>query len=93
MKKFIAILSTAAFLGMTSSYAYAECSTDELTEKTQKVASLMEQVASKIGNGVDANEFTAESTKLNEAGNALGNGDTDKACTMYDEFIAWAEKQ
>ncbi|KKJ78674.1 hypothetical protein WH95_00885 [Kiloniella litopenaei] len=93
MKKFITVLSTVAFLGMTSSYAYAGCSTDELTEKTQKVSSLMEQVASKIGNGVDPDEFTAESGKLNEAGTALSSGDTDKACTLYDEFIAWAEKQ
>jgi len=61
------------------------CDQNQAVDKMTKLANALGQKASQATTADDSNKIVAANQKLNEGGDALGKGDYDKACQIYDE--------
>ncbi|HVO01942.1 MAG TPA: hypothetical protein VMT54_07055 [Candidatus Cybelea sp.] len=61
------------------------CTQQEAVDKMTKLATALGQKASQATTQDDSNKIVAANEKVNEGGTALGNGDYDKACSIYDQ--------
>ena len=62
------------------------CDQSQAIDKMTKVASALGQKAGQATTAEDSQKIVAANQKLNDGGTALGNGDYDKACAIYDEI-------
>jgi hypothetical protein len=61
------------------------CDQNQAVDKMTKLATALGQKASQATTNEDSQKIVAANQKLNEGGQALGAGDYDKACQIYDE--------
>jgi hypothetical protein len=62
------------------------CDQNQAVDKMTKLATALGQKAGQATTNDDSQKIVAANQKLNEGGEALGKGDYDKACSIYDEI-------
>ena len=72
-------------LAALSTPAYAGCDQAQAIDKMTKVATALGQKAGEAKTEEDSKKIVAANEKVNQGGEALGKGDYDKACAIYDE--------
>ena len=82
MKRVVVTLVAGTALLVSANAAFA-CTAEEASEKFSKRT---EQLSSP--GSVPAEKIGEVWTRMNEAGTALGNGDYDLACQIYDQIAA-----
>lgn len=65
--------------------AFAGCDQAQAVDKMTKVATALGQKAGEAQTAEDSQKIVAANEKVNQGGDALANGDYDKACMIYDE--------
>ena len=75
-------------LAAFSAPAFAGCDQAQAIDKMTKLATALGEKAGEAKTEEDSKKIVAANEKLNQGGEALGKGDTDKACTIYDEVAA-----
>ena len=68
-----------------SAPAFAGCDQAQAVDKMTKVATALGQKAGEATTAEDSQKIVAANEKVNQGGEALGKGDYDKACALYDE--------
>lgn len=66
--------------------AFAACNQQDAVDKMMAVAQGLEKLQAE--NAIDNDRLLAANENLNKAGGALGNGDYDGACAIYDQIAA-----
>ena len=61
------------------------CDQNQAVDKMTKLATALGQKASQATTEDDSKKIVAANEKVNQGGEALGKGDYDKACKIYDE--------
>ena len=72
-------------LAAFSAPAFAGCDQAQAIDKMTKVATALGQKAGEAMSEEDSKKVVAANEKVNQGGEALGKGDYDKACSIYDE--------
>ena len=72
-------------LAAFSAPAFAGCDQAQAIDKMTKVATTLGQKAGEATTEEDSKKIVAANEKVNQGGEALGKGDYDKACSIYDE--------
>jgi hypothetical protein len=72
-------------LAALSAPAFAGCDQAQAVDKMTKVATALGQKAGEAKTEEDSKKIVAANEKVNQGGEALGKGDTDKACAIYEE--------
>lgn len=72
-------------LAALSAPAFAGCDQAQAIDKMTKVATALGQKAGEAKTEDDSKKIVAANEKVNLGGEALGKGDYDKACSIYDE--------
>ncbi len=72
-------------LSTLSAPAFAGCDQAQAVDKMTKVATALGQKAGEAKTAEDSQKIVAANEKVNQGGEALGKGDYDKACSIYDE--------
>jgi hypothetical protein len=75
------LIALAAF----SAPAFAACDQAQAIDKMTKLATALGQKAGEATTAEDSEEIVAANEKVNQGGEALGKGDYDKACAIYDQ--------
>ena len=71
-------------LAALSAPAFAGCDQAHAVDKMTKVATALGQKAGEAKTEDDSKKIVAANEKVNQGGEALGKGDYDKACSIYD---------
>jgi hypothetical protein len=79
------IAASLAILAALSAPAFAGCDQAQAIDKMTKVATALGQKAGEAKTEEDSKKIVAANEKVNLGGEALGKGDYDKACSIYDE--------
>jgi hypothetical protein len=79
------IAASLAILVAISAPAFAGCDQAQAIDKMTKVATALGQKAGEAKTEEDSKKIVAANEKVNLGGEALGKGDYDKACSIYDE--------
>ena len=93
MKKLTGHAVLALSLVLFSQVARADCSPKDIDAKALEISDEVQRITPMLGKSVDTNEYYAELQKLAYAGKAVADEDLDRACSLYDEFLAWAKAQ
>ena len=93
MKKLTGHAVLALSLVLFSQAARADCSPKDIDAKALEISDEVQRLTPMLGKSVDASEYYAELGKLAHAGKAVADEDLDRACSIYDEFLAWAKAQ
>ena len=79
-------LATGVVLAMTAICpAFAGCDQAQAIDKMTKLTTALGEKAGAATTAEDSAKVVAANEKVNQGGEALGKGDTDKACAIYDE--------
>jgi hypothetical protein len=81
---FTRIAAAALVVAACSAPALA-CDQAQAVDKMTKVATALGQKAGEAKTAEDSQKIVAANEKVNQGGEALGKGDYDKACAIYDE--------
>jgi hypothetical protein len=79
------IAASLVVLAALSAPAFAGCDQAQAIDKMTKVATALGQKAGEAKTEEDSKKIVAANEKVNLGGEALGKGDYDKACSIYDE--------
>jgi hypothetical protein len=79
------IAASLVVLAALSAPAFAGCDQAQAIDKMTKVATALGQKAGEAKTAEDSEKIVAANEKVNQGGEALGKGDYDKACSIYDE--------
>jgi outer membrane protein assembly factor BamD (BamD/ComL family) len=71
-------------LAALSAPAFAGCDQAQAVDKMTKVATALGQKAGEAKTEEDSKKIVAANEKVNQGGEALGKGDYDKACSIYN---------
>ena len=93
MKKLTGFAALTLSLALSSQAAWAACTPEDLQAKSTEISAEVQKMTPNLGKTVDVNEYSTESQKLQQAGQAIADGDMDRACSLYDEFLTWAKAQ
>ena len=61
------------------------CDQNQAVDKMTKVATALGEQAGQAPTAEESQKIVAANEKVNQGGEALGKGDYDKACEIYDE--------
>ena len=61
------------------------CDQQQAVDKMTKLSAALGQKAGQATTNDDSQKIVAANEKVNQGGEALGKGDYDKACQIYDE--------
>ena len=75
---------TACLIGAAFATPALACDQNQAVDKMTKLATALGQKAGEATTAEDSQKIVAANEKLNEGGQALGAGDYDKACSIYD---------
>lgn len=67
-----------------SSPAFAGCDQAQAIDKMTKLTTALGEKAGQAATADDSQKIVAANEKVNQGGEALGKGDYDKACEIYD---------
>lgn len=79
------IAASLVVLAALSAPAFAGCDQAQAVDKMTKVATALGQKAGEAKTEEDSKKIVSANEKVNMGGEALGKGDYDKACSIYDE--------
>ena len=71
-------------LAALSAPAFAGCDQAQAVDKMTKVATALGEKAGQATTVEDSQKVVAANEKVNQSGEALAQGDYDKACAIYD---------
>jgi hypothetical protein len=71
-------------LAALSAPAFAGCDQAQAVDKMTKLVTALGDQAGKATTGDDSQKIVDANEKVNQGGEALGKGDYDKACAIYD---------
>jgi hypothetical protein len=72
-------------IALSASSAALACDQAQAVDKMTKLATALGEKASQAQTAEDSQKIVAANEKVNQGGEALGKGDYDKACSIYDE--------
>lgn len=72
-------------LAALSAPAFAGCDQAQAIDKMTKLTTALDKKAGEAKTAEDSQKVIAANEKVNQGGEALGSGDYDKACAIYDE--------
>ena len=82
---FVRIAAGFVVLAALSAPAFAGCDQAQAVDKMTKLANALGAKAGQATTAEDSQKVVAANEKMNQGGEALGKGDYDKACALYDE--------
>lgn len=78
------IFLAATLFGTVASPAFAGCDQAQAIDKMTKLTTALGEKAGAATTAEDSAKVVAANEKVNQGGEALGKGDYDKACEIYD---------
>ena len=72
-------------LAALSTPAFADCDQAQAIDKMTKLVTALGQKAGEAMSEEDSKKVVAANEKVNQGGEALGKGDYETACSIYDE--------